>query len=133
MDLAPKPLLLAGTRLTGDKPHIGTYYGWINPIIRASEEMNVCVMIADYQSLDIYHEIKYSKVGQNLKRTLRKLLPSSVPIILESEILSILNLGLIISRLFTKSYLNRIAPFRKLRNEGNSISLNTLMYPPSIN
>lgn len=124
-----RKLLLAGTRLTGDKPHIGTFYGWIYQIIKASEVMDVCVIISDYQSLDTSNQTKYSITAQNLKATLGKLLPSSIPIVLESDIPSISTLGILISNLFTKSYLNRVAPFRKMRRMEKSISLNTFMYP----
>jgi len=29
------PLLLAGTRVTGTQPHLGTFYGWLRPVAAA--------------------------------------------------------------------------------------------------
>ena len=123
-----KEVLIAGTRLTGEKPHIGTYYGWIHQIKRALENYNVIIMISDYQSLDINYQIPYYEAAQSLKKTYEYFLPD-VSIIIESEIKNILKLGFLIQKNFKNSYYKRIMPIRKQIEETSETNFHVLLYP----
>jgi tryptophanyl-tRNA synthetase len=80
-----EPLLLAGTRVTGAEPHLGTLYGWFLPIVEVSKTMSVCVLIADYQSLDAEGTHPLDETAQHLETALRELLPPDVIIVRESR------------------------------------------------
>lgn len=123
-----KKILIAGTRLTGDELHIGTYYGWVYQIKRAQKDYNVIIMISDFQSLDNNYDSSYSLVAKKLKENLKKLLPN-VPIIIESDIKDILKLGFLIQKSFKPRYYNRVMPIRKQIDNNGQISFHTLLYP----
>lgn len=124
-----KPILLAGTRVTGDMPHIGTFYGWISQVKRAKEFFNVVILIADYQSFDVQLSQTISVAAQKLKAVFSHFLPDT-PIIIESEITDIITLGFLISRYVKPRYYKRIMPIRKYLDEkGGRISVPRLIYP----
>ena len=122
-----KKILIAGTRLTGDNMHLGTYYGWIYQIKRAQEKYNVVIMISDYQSLDNDWKC-YSYIALNLKKYLKQFLPD-VPIIIESEISGILELGFLIQNKFKNRYYRRVMPIRKKIEDEHLASFHMLIYP----
>jgi len=123
-----KKILIAGTRLTGESPHIGTYYGWIFQIKRALEQHDIIIMISDYQSLDMDYQVSYYEAAQNLKKVYKYFLPN-VPVIIESEITDILKLGFLIQKNFKNKYYRRIMPIKKQIEETGETNFHVLFYP----
>lgn len=124
-----KPILLAGTRVTGDMPHIGTFYGWISQITRAKEFFNVVILIADYQSFDVQLTQPIGVAAQKLKSVFNHFLPGT-PVILESEIPDIITLGFLIANYVKPRYYKRIMPIKKYLDENDEkISIPRLIYP----
>jgi hypothetical protein len=123
------PMLLAGTRLTGAEPHLGTFYGWIRPITKAAETMRVCVLIADLQSLDLPRDCRIAEETGELEQVLRQFLPTSVPIVRESEVPSLTTLAFLAGALFADHHLRRIAPLRKMHRTGQAMTVATMSYP----
>lgn len=128
MNSTDKPIFIAGTRLTGEVPHIGTYYGWIKQIRDASKEYNVIILIADYQSLDIQPIKTYKQMAENLKATMQYFLPE-IPVVIESEIKGILPLAFNIAKIIKERYYRRIQPIKKRLDDYGDIPFSTLMYP----
>lgn len=128
-EVSKKETLIAATRVTGSVPHLGTFYGWVLPILKANRNMNVVVVISDYQSFDIKLNDKYHLVASQLRKNLRVFLPPEIPIIIESEIPSLPLLGMLISGAFDDSHLSRISTFKKLKTKGTVPHFNTLAYP----
>lgn len=127
--LQGRPLLLAGIRLTGSAPHLGTFYGWIRPVTRAAESMRVCVLIADHQSLEHPRDEPIREQASRLEATLRELLPADVSIVRESAVPSLTQLGFLAAQLFADHHLRRVAPLRKLHAAGQPITMPVLLYP----
>ena len=124
-----KPILLAGTRVTGDMPHIGTFYGWISQITRAKEFFNVVILIADYQSFDVQLTQPIGVAAQKLKSVFNHFLPGT-PVILESEIPDIITLVFLIANYVKPRYYKRIMPIKKYLDENDEkISIPRLIYP----
>lgn len=128
--LSADATLLAGIRVTGDTPHIGTFYGWIRPLRNFAEQMNVVVLIADLQSLDVHRgKTNIITETENLARALSSLLPKNVAIVRESDSKQVANLGILISSVVCQSEMNRVGPLRKQSRQNDSIPLSSLMYP----
>lgn len=127
--MTDQPLLLAGTRVTGAKPHLGTFYGWIRPIVDAAGTMDVVVLVADLQSLDPLPTRPVRELAIELETTLRHYLPPHVPIVRESAIPSLPVLGRLALPLFAEHHWRRIAPLRKLRRTGQAATVATMLYP----
>lgn len=124
-----RPILLAGTRVTGESMHIGTYFGWIQQIIKALQFYDVIILIADYQSLDVKLKYSITKESLKLKKELHYFLPN-VPIIIESDIKGIIELGLKIAPYVKERYYKRIMPIRKYLDENDEkIHFSYLFYP----
>lgn len=124
-----QPLLLAGTRVTGTQPHLGTFYGWIRPIADAAGTMDVVVLIADLQSLDPLPTRPMRELAIELETALRHHLPPHVPIVRESAIPSLSTLGRLAIPLFAEHHWRRIAPLRKLRRTSQATTVATMLYP----
>jgi tryptophanyl-tRNA synthetase len=121
--------LLAGTRLTGSRPHLGTLYGWIRPIAEAAAQIRVHVLIADLQSLDVPRTVPIHELADELEDALARFLPRDVPIVRESSIRWLPQLALLAAPLFGAHHMRRIAPLRKLARIGEEIPVSTLLYP----
>lgn len=141
--ITPAPqdrLLLAGTRLTGAYPHLGTFYGWIQPLRRAADSMNVCVLIADLQSLDAPREQPLAEQASHLEQALKELLPPQIAIVRESAIRALPTLALLIAALFSGHHLRRVAPLRAAARTVNNalaggaapVPWSTLVYPATM-
>jgi tryptophanyl-tRNA synthetase len=124
-----RPLLLAGTRVTGPTPHLGTFYGWLRPVAAAARSMDVCVLVADMQSLDVNHDDGLTADTDRLVAALAQFLPSNVAIVRESGVPSIPLLALYASTEMAGHQLRRIGPLRKLAASGQPITLPSLLYP----
>lgn len=126
---SPEPLLLAGMRLTGADPHLGTFYGWIRPVAQATTRMRVCVLIADLQSLDVPRTRPIGDETDELQTALREFLPADTPIICESQIPMLSTLAILAAPLFAPHHLRRIAPLRAMCRTGQPIPASTWRYP----
>lgn len=122
-------LLLAGTRVTGPSPHLGTFYGWLRPVAAAAQTMDVCVLIADLQSLDVSRDGSLEDHTTQLVSAMRRYLPANVAIVRESAVPSLPLLGMYASTLFAGHHLRRVAPLRQLAARGRPIPVSTLLYP----
>lgn len=126
-----KKVLLAGTRVTGDMPHIGTYYGWIKQVKEAKKEYNVIILIADFQSLDTKFDYTISEGAQKLKQIFRFFIPD-IPVIIESQIKDILKLSYLISEKMKIRYFKRVMPIRRQLDENGAIRFNMAFYPAAM-
>jgi tryptophanyl-tRNA synthetase len=91
--------------------------------------MDVCVLVADLQSLDVVPEVSLASDADRLTAVLRERLPESVRIVRESDVPSLPALAICASRLLAAHHLRRVGPLRKLIDRGQPISLPTLLYP----
>lgn len=123
-------LLLAGTRVTGERPHLGTFYGWLDQLNRAQEELQVCVLIADLQSLDVTMEAgRYiHDAALELAANFRLLLSPQIPVLIESRIPYCAPLGVAVAAYVSSGVFRRVGPLRKLAREGN-LTANAVLYP----
>ena len=124
-----QPLLLAGTRVTGAQPHLGTFYGWIRPIVDAASIMEIVVLVADLQSLDPLPARPIHELATKLETALRHYLPPHIPIVRESAIPSLSILCRLAVPLFAEHHWHRIASLRKLRRTGQAATVATMLYP----
>ncbi len=127
--MSSRPLLLAGIRVTGGQPHLGTYYGWIRPVADAARNMDVVVLVADFQSLDPLPKRPMRELAAELEAALRSHLPPQVPIIRESAIPSLPTLARLAIPLFAEHHWRRVAPLRKIHRTGQTASVATMLYP----
>lgn len=121
--------LLAGMRLTGAEPHLGTFYGWVRPVAAAAEEMDVIVLIADSQSLDPLPQRPIGELAHRLERALRPHLPGHVPIIRESTVRGLAALAYLAKPLFAAHHWNRVAPLRRITRTNSLATVATMLYP----
>jgi len=59
------PLLLAGTRVTGTQPHLGTFYGWLRPVAAAAQEMPPYSPDTN-QDEWVWNNVKTTQVGRKM-------------------------------------------------------------------
>lgn len=120
---------MAGIRIWPEDMHMGTFYGWIKPVVNLSHENHVSIMLADAQSLENFssYEACY-KATQRLKDILQQFIPNAA-ILIETEQPSFESYTTQAMTLFTPSYYKRLETFKNTMQSGEDIAFLKAIYP----